>query len=31
MDAVDAIESAPADASDQPVEPQRIETVELSG
>jgi peptidyl-prolyl cis-trans isomerase B (cyclophilin B) len=31
MDAVDAIESAPTDASDQPVEPQRIESVELSG
>jgi peptidyl-prolyl cis-trans isomerase B (cyclophilin B) len=30
MDAVDAIESAPTDASDRPVEPQTIERVELS-
>jgi len=30
MEAVDAIESAEADASDKPVEPQRIERVELS-
>jgi peptidyl-prolyl cis-trans isomerase B (cyclophilin B) len=30
MDAVDAIESTPTDASDKPVEPQRIERVELS-
>jgi len=29
MEAVDAIESAEADASDKPVEPQRIERVEL--
>ena len=30
MDAVDAIESTPTDASDKPVEPQTIERVELS-
>jgi peptidyl-prolyl cis-trans isomerase B (cyclophilin B) len=30
MDAVDAIESTPADASDRPLEPQTIERVELS-
>src|SRR5215204_6475259 len=30
MDAVDAIESTPTDASDQPVEPQTIERIELS-
>ncbi len=30
MDAVDAIESAPTDGSDRPVEPQKIEAVELS-
>jgi peptidyl-prolyl cis-trans isomerase B (cyclophilin B) len=30
MDAVDAIESAPTDASDRPLEPQKIERVELS-
>jgi peptidyl-prolyl cis-trans isomerase B (cyclophilin B) len=30
MDAVDAIESTPTDASDKPVEPQKIERVELS-
>jgi peptidyl-prolyl cis-trans isomerase B (cyclophilin B) len=29
MDAVDAIESTPTDASDRPVEPQTIERVEL--
>jgi cyclophilin family peptidyl-prolyl cis-trans isomerase len=31
MDAVDAIESTPTDASDQPLEPQTIERIELSG
>ena len=30
MDAVDAIESAPTGAGDQPLEPQKIERVELS-
>jgi peptidyl-prolyl cis-trans isomerase B (cyclophilin B) len=30
MDAVDAIESTPTDASDRPLEPQKIERVELS-
>jgi cyclophilin family peptidyl-prolyl cis-trans isomerase len=30
MDAVEAIESAPTDASDRPLEPQKIERVELS-
>ena len=30
MDAVDAIESAPTGASDDPLEPQKIERVELS-
>jgi cyclophilin family peptidyl-prolyl cis-trans isomerase len=30
MDAVDAIESAPTGAGDQPIEPQTIERVELS-
>ena len=30
MDAVDAIESTPVDASDRPLEPQKIERVELS-
>ena len=30
MDAVDAIESTPTDASDRPLEPQAIERVELS-
>jgi peptidyl-prolyl cis-trans isomerase B (cyclophilin B) len=30
MDVVDAIESTPTDASDAPVEPQKIERVELS-
>jgi cyclophilin family peptidyl-prolyl cis-trans isomerase len=30
MDAVDAIESTPTDASDQPLEPQTIERIELS-
>ncbi len=30
MEAVDAIESTPTDASDRPVEPQKIERVELS-
>jgi len=30
MDAVDAIESMPTDASDRPLEPQKIERVELS-
>jgi peptidyl-prolyl cis-trans isomerase B (cyclophilin B) len=30
MDAVDAIEAAPTDGSDRPVEPQQIERVELS-
>ena len=30
MDTVDAIESTPTDASDRPLEPQRIERVELS-
>ena len=31
MDAVDAIESIPTDARDQPVEPQKIQRVELDG
>ncbi len=30
MDAVDAIESVPTDGSDRPVEPQKIERVDLS-
>ena len=30
MDAVDAIESTPTDGSDKPLEPQKIERVELS-
>ncbi len=30
MDAVDAIEAMPTDASDRPLEPQKIERVELS-
>ena len=30
MEAVDAIEGTPTDASDQPLEPQGIDRVELS-